>query len=283
MVYDHTNILETLRPYANKGWVDRFQKVKSMGPTAWLEVVRDFPIDSPKIEQVVHEIVVGMEPKKHRRSTVRDEMDKLEMAGKFNVDSPEEAAKWQAKLDEEEARFKKEDEEADVMRKKQVETDKEHWRKQAERQKEDMGKPTVLNIDKPKPAEPPKPLIVDQDVKVEKLTPEEEAKARAGLVEQPEEIVKMSGEGTVEDDAPSAPVMPKLRAVSVGGSEVYRDESKTPVRTPITSLEGLPKEMIEKLAKKGITTVESFQKMDKSEAKATLGTAIFRRFEKQFK
>lgn len=245
-------IYDKLAPHSSRGWSSRFKAIENRGQDAWLTVVRDFPVDTPEIEQLVNEIVIALEPKMSRPSLVRAEMEKLEAEGKLALDKPEEVAYWEKRLEEERIYWAELDKKQDEARKRQAEMDRQHREKLANKEAE----PATPSVQTETPAAP----VVETEMPTteEKLEP------------------------TV-NEAPSAPSFPKMKSVTVGSETVFKDDSKTPTPTPLSTLEGMPEDMIKTLAKRGISTVESFQKMDPMEAKAALGSALFQRFSKMFK
>ena len=111
LLLKHEEIVERLKPFARKGWMDRFQKVKNAGTDVWLTVIRDFDIDDQEAEEVVQDIVLSLEPPTGNVSLVRQEMEKLEMEGKLNMDDPATEEYWQKRIDEENEMFRKQEEE----------------------------------------------------------------------------------------------------------------------------------------------------------------------------
>uniref|UniRef100_A0A6H1ZPT6 Uncharacterized protein n=1 Tax=viral metagenome TaxID=1070528 RepID=A0A6H1ZPT6_9ZZZZ len=303
--YSHEEIKELLSPYADRGWIRRFDAVKNKGQKFWLYVVRDFNIQHPKIEYLVDDIVRALEIKSERKSLVRAEMNKLESEGKLHIDTPEEEERWEKLLQEEREKNNEWEEMDERARAEQRELDEAFLLEKAKKGDEIVP---ISNVNQD-PAKNPELLHTNREAK-EKLD-------NAMTVTETE----IEGEGTIENgevvmseirelpkDLPKtehakelselekqqqafvpkpppekAPEIkaPVIKEVESDGKVVYNKYE--PKEQPKITTLGLPDDAVKRLKDIGVTTVADFEKMDKGQAKQILGQALYAKHEKTLK
>lgn len=272
-----------LEPYAERGWLKRFDAVKNKGQKFWLYVVRDFNIQHPKVEYLVDDIVRSLESRKEKKSLVRAEMNKLEAEGKLNIDTPEEEEKWEKRLQKE----REEQDEWEAMdqkaREEQRALDEAFLIEKAKKGEEispiaDTRQDPVKNPEMLKTTEIKGEGTIDDEGNVEtKITEVGEEKELTELEKKQEAFVpKPPPEKAPEKKGP------KLKEVEADGEVVYNKDEQQEVKPGIDTL-GLPKDAIKRLKDIGVTKVAHFEKMDKGQAKNILGQALYTKHEKLFK
>ena len=286
--YSHAEIKEILAPYADRGWIRRFDAVKNKGQKMWLYVVRDFNIQHPKIEYIVDDIVRALEVKSEKKSLVRAEMNKLESEGKLHIDTPEEEEKWE-KLLQEEREKNNEWEEMDARaRAEQRELDEAFLLEKAKKGEEISPISNVMQDPNKNPE-----LLKQTEIKGEGTI--ENGEVTESKVEEvkdlpkPEhakelsETEKQQEAFTPKPPPEKAPEVkpPSIKEVESEGKVVYnKDEKKE--QPKITTL-GLPDDAVKRLKDIGVMTVADFEKMDRGQAKQILGQALYTKHEKTLK
>ena len=245
----HADILEKLSPYAPKGWIDRFKGAEKSGQTNWLYLVRDFPIVDPKMEMLVEDIVLALQAKREFKSAVKVEMQKLEAEGKLSLDDPEKEAEWQGRLDAEREAHEKWLIEGEEARKNQREADLQFME----------GKKNPLIIKK---------VGSEESFKIPSIKKEDPNKASQikNIPIQTKEFI---------------PPLPKIKSIIADGQELLTPSE--PAKDKIKSIEGLPKDVVESLELRGISTVEAFKNMEIQQARQILGQTLFKKYESYFK
>lgn len=263
----HAEIRKRLAPYANRGWLNRFDGVEKRGQKFWLYVVRDFNIQDPAVELVVEDIVRLLEVKKYHKSPVRAEMAKLEAEGKLNIDTPEEEAKWEARLQEERDAQKKWEREDEAARKKQREHDIKSLEKNDDPELPEFKTTEIKGEGTMKDGE-----VVDSKVEEVNHATElsEEEKKQQSFVPKP----------PPEKEAPVSG--PRVKSIESNGEEVYNADEEGEPKPKIETITALPKDAVERLKDIGINTVEAFDGMDQAQAKNILGAPLFTKLKDHF-
>lgn len=276
--YTHDEIKEILAPYSDQGWIRRFDLVKSKGQKLWLDIVRDFNIQHPKVEYIVDDIVRSLETTRERKSLVREEMNKLESEGKLIIDNPEEEEKWEKLLQKEREAKNEWEEMNDLARAEQRKLDDAFLIEKAKRGveldpisdiRQDPAKNTEMLVEEPKFEQ--KPIKVEEPA--EPVKPEE-AKELTDLEKEQDAFVAKPPREKEPDNTG-----PKLKEVEADGEVVYNKDNKEEVKPKIDTL-GLPKDAVKRLKDIGVDTVVQFAKMDKGQAKSILGQALYTKHEK---
>ena len=306
MTFDE--ILEKLKPFANRGWIKRFEAVKNKGQKMWLYVVRDITIDTPEVEYIVEDIVRSLEQMKERKSIIRAEMEKLEAEGKLIIDTPEEETKWESRLQKEREEYdewQKADAEARaVQRKSDLEflaKKKSEFDSPIANIKQDRTKNTALNAELDKMekeqveevektgsvvvSEVDRKALIDEYQKVvgKKIFPtwsnkeiQERMDKHTGE-KQEKELTELEKEqeAFIPKPPPKEKIKtdgPKLKEIETDGEVIYSENEE--VKPKIETLK-LPEDATKRLKDIGVLTVADFTKMDRGQAKQLLGEALY--------